>query len=392
MKAQKMRKLLGVLLVVLALLLPYYISNTKFQGDVIRLGMSGPFSGGLNSVGNQFLLGAEIYLQNLNDHGGVNGRKIEIIAKDDRYEPKIAIENVHDLINKEKVFALFGIIGTPVAEAVFPIAIEKRIPFVGAYSGAEFLRNPPNPIVLNARAGDLDEIEKLVQYYADDLKYKRFALFYQNDGYGRAGLNGVKSALAKRNLVLVGEGSYKRNTLSVGNALYEIELCNPEVILMIGSTTPVAEFIKRARKSTKIRKEVQFGLFSFVEPKPLIDLLEGKGAGITFAQVVPSPWTSEVDEVETYRILMRKYYPKEELGHVSLEGYFAARMIAEVFKSLGRDFTKEEFIKALGAFSKTLDETAVSKNRDERCKCLHRVHLSEYVDDDFYSVGKSDER
>ena len=57
---------------------------------------------------------------------------------------------------------------------------------------------------------------------------------------------------------------------------------------------------------------------------------------------------------------MRKYYPKEELGHVSLEGYFAARMIAEVFKSLGRDFTKEEFIKTLGAFSKTLDETAVS--------------------------------
>ena len=392
MKVQKMRKLLGVLLVVLALLLPYYISNTKFQGDVIRLGMSGPFSGGLNSVGNEFLLGAEIYLKNLNDHGGVNGRKIEIIAKDDRYEPKIAVENVHELINKEKVFALFGIIGTPVAEAVFPIAIEKRIPFVGAYSGAEFLRNPPNPIVLNARAGDLDEIEKLVQYYADDLKYKRFALFYQNDGYGRAGLNGVKSALAKRNLVLVGEGSYKRNTLSVGNALYEIELCNPEVILMIGSTTPVAEFIKRARKSTKIRKEVQFGLFSFVEPKPLIDLLEGKGAGITFAQVVPSPWTSEVDEVETYRILMRKYYPKEELGHVSLEGYFAARMIAEVFKSLGRDFTKEEFIKALGAFSKTLDEKAVSKNRDERCKCLHRVHLSEYVDDDFYSVGKSDEQ
>ena len=152
MKAQKMRKLLGVLLVVLALLLPYYISNTKFQGDVIRLGMSGPFSGGLNSVGNEFLLGAEIYLKNLNDHGGVNGRKIEIIAKDDRYEPKIAVENVHELINKEKVFALFGIIGTPVAEAVFPIAIEKRIPFVGAYSGAEFLRNPPNPIQFKSRS------------------------------------------------------------------------------------------------------------------------------------------------------------------------------------------------------------------------------------------------
>lgn len=386
-----MRRLIGVMILASLLFLPYYLSNTKFEGNVIRLGMSGPFSGGLNSVGNQFLLGAEIYLQNLNDHGGVFGRKIEIIAKDDRYEPKIAVENVHDLIAKDKIFALFGIIGTPIAEAVFPIAKEKRIPFVGTYSGAEFLRNPPNPIVLNARASDLDEIEKLVKYYAEDLKYKRFALFYQNDGYGRAGLNGVKTALAKRNLVLVGEGSYKRNTLSVGNALYEIEQCNPEVILMIGSTNAVAEFIKRARKSNKIRQEIQFGLSSFVEPKPLIDILQGDGKGITFAQVVPSPWTSEVEEVENYRVLMHKYYPKEALSHVSLEGYFAARMIVQVFKSVGPEFTKEEFIKALGEFSNTLDANAVSKNRDERCKCLHRVHLSEYVDDDFYSVGQSNE-
>lgn len=385
-----MRQTLAVLLFFFLLSLPYYVFNTKFEGDVIRLGMSGPFSGGLNSVGNQFLLGSEIYFKNLNEHGGVHGLTIEIIAKDDRYEPKIALENVHELIQKEKIFALFGIIGTPIAEAIFPLAVEKRIPFVGAYSGAEFLRNPPNPIVLNARAGDLDEIEKLVHYYTEELKYKRFALFYQNDGYGRAGLNGIKSALAKRNLVLVGEGSYKRNTLSVGNALYEIEMSNPEVILMIGSTTPIAEFIKRARKSQKISKEIQFGLFSFVEPKPLITLLQGNGKGITFSQVVPSPWTAEVQEVENYRSLMRKYYPKEELSHVSLEGYFAARMIAEVLKSVGREFTKEEFIKALSAFSKTLDENAVSKNRDERCKCLHRVHLSEYVDDDFYSVGKND--
>jgi ABC-type branched-subunit amino acid transport system substrate-binding protein len=178
-----MRRLIGAILVASFLLIPYYLSHVTFEGNVIRLGMSGPFSGGLNSVGNQFLLGAEIYLKNLNDNGGVYGRKIEIIAKDDRYEPKIAVENVNELIEKEKIFALFGIIGTPVAEAIFPIAVEKRIPFVGAYSGAEFLRNPPNPIVLNARAGDLDEIERLVKYYAEEQKYKRFALFYQNDSY-----------------------------------------------------------------------------------------------------------------------------------------------------------------------------------------------------------------
>ena len=387
-----MRILIAILLFFLTLIaLPYYIYNQKFQSNTILLGMSGPFSGGLNSVGNQFLMGANLYLANLNEQGGVYDRKIRIIAKDDRYEPRIAIQNVKELIEEDKIFALFGVIGTPVAEAVFPIAQEKRIPFVGAYTGAEFLRNPPNPLVLNARAGDMDEVEKLINYYVNELNLKKIALFYQNDAYGRAGLKGVKSSLERRNLALACEGSYKRNTLSVGNALYEIEQCYPEVILMIGSTMPVGEFIKRARKSEKIDRNVHFGLFSFVEPRQLIDMLAEDGKGITFAQVVPSPWTADVDEVEHYRQLMKKYHPKEALSHVSLEGFFAARMIAEVFKTLGPSFTKEEFIKQLASFSKSLDEKAVSKNRDERCKCLHRVHLSEYVDDDFFSVGKSDD-
>jgi len=387
-----MRKFFAVIaFFLLLILIPYYLFNPKFEGKTIVLGMSGPFSGGLNSVGNQFLRGATLYFSNLNENGGVYGRAIKVVAKDDRYEPRIALENVNTLIEKERVFALFGIIGTPVAEAVFPLAKEKRIPLVGTYSGAEFLRNPSNPLVLNARAGDMDEIEKLVKYYADVLQYKKIALFYQNDAYGNAGLSGVKSALERRNLTLACEGSYKRNTLSVGNALYEIELCRPEVILMIGSTSPVAEFIKRARKSKKMDENVHFGLFSFVEPYHLIELVEKNGKNITFAQVVPSPWTSEVEEVEQYRHLMEKYHPEDPLSHVSLEGFFAARMIAEVFKTVGASFTKEEFIRELGHFSQTLDENAVSKNRDERCKCLHRVHLSEYVENDFFSIGMRDE-
>ena len=141
-KDRGMRKFFSlVFFFVLLMVTPYYVINQKFEGNTITLGMSGPFSGGLNSVGNQFLMGANIYFENLNKTGGVYGREIKIIAKDDRYEPRIAIENVNTLIQKEKIFALFGIIGTPVAEAIFPIAKEKRIPLVGTYSGAEFLRN-----------------------------------------------------------------------------------------------------------------------------------------------------------------------------------------------------------------------------------------------------------
>lgn len=382
-----MRKVIGVIIFLTLCITFYSLSNSQFYGKTIRLGMSGPLSGGLNSVGNQFLMGANLYLKNVNETGGIYGKKVEIIVKDDRYEPKLAVENVNELIHKENVFALFGIIGTSSAEAVFPLVVEHNIPFIGTYSGAEFLRNPPNPLILNARAGDLDEIEQLVHYFADEKKLKRFAMFYQNDSYGRTGLNGLKESLHKRNLSLACEGSYKRNTLSVGNALYEMEQCQPEVIIMMGATNAVAYFIDRARLSKKLSKNLFFGLSSFVEPKPLIHLLDGDGKNLIFAQVVPSPWTSDVEEVERYRDLMKSFYPREDLSYASLEGYFAARMIVEVLKEIGPTLNRQTFINTLSAFSKKLDERAVSTNRDERCRCLHKVHLSEYVDNDFYSVG-----
>jgi len=392
MKAYGMRKFLALILFcTLCMTLFYYYANPTYKENTITLGMSGPLSEGPHGVGYQFLMGAKVYFQHLNENGGVYGRKIEIIAKDDRYEPNITLENVQNFIEKEHIFALFGLIGTPAAEAVFPLVQEKRIPLIGTYSGAHFLRQPPNALVLNARASDRDEIEALVDYLSTKLHAKKFALFYQNDAYGRAGLDEVKKALNKRNLFLCGEGSYKRNTLSVGNALYEIEQCDPDAILMMGATAPVAEFIKRARKSITLRDEVQFGLFSFVEPSDMMSLLEKKGNGITFAQVVPSPWTAEGKEVEHYRELMAQYQPKEKLSYNSLEGYFAARMITEVFKTIGADFTKESFIAELPRFSQMMDEKVLSQNRDERCKCLHRVHLLSYNNGDFFAVGGSHE-
>ncbi len=392
MKAHGMRKFLALILVfILCMTLFYYYTHPTYKENTITLGMSGPLSEGPYGVGYQFLMGAKVFFQHLNENGGIYGRTINIIAKDDRYEPKIALENVHNLIEKEGVFALFGLIGTPAAEVVFPLVQEKHIPLIGTYSGAHFLRQPPNALVLNARASDRDEIEVLVDYFSTKLHAKRFALFYQNDAYGRAGLDEVKKALNKRNLFLCGEGSYKRNTLSVGNALYEIEQCDPDVILMMGATAPSAEFIKRARKSITLRDEVNFGLFSFIEPSDLIQALEKKGKGITFAQVVPSPWTSQGKEVKHYRELMAQYHPKEKLSYTSLEGYFAARMISEVFKTIGERFTKESFIAELPRFSQMMDEKVPSQNRDERCKCLHRVHLLSYVDGDFFAVEGNDE-
>jgi len=139
-------------------------------------------------------------------------------------------------------------------------------------------------------------------------------------------LIGVKAALKKRNIDLVAEGSYKRNTLSVGNALYEISQNRPQVVIMIGATKPTAEFIKRARKDKNL-KGVKFGAISFIGSRMLLNALNEKVENIIFSQVVPSPWGALSQEVGLYRKLMDKYNPEKEYSYVSLEGFFIALLM-----------------------------------------------------------------
>ena len=370
----------------LLVLFPFLPIEKKFSEKEIRLGMSGPFSGSKKNLGKEFLKGAESYFKYINDDGGVYGRFIKVIHKDDRYEPKIAEENAKNLINQDKIFAFFGVIGTPTSKAILPIALKHDIPFLGAFSGARFLRKPPNPLILNARASYEEEAERLISYFVDYKKLTRIAVFYQNDSYGRSGLNGVRKALDKRNLKVIGEGSYKRNTLSVGNALYEISLTRPEAIILVASTMPAVEFIKRARRKDKIIKNIYFGALSFISPKLLVKGLNYETKHIIFSQVVPSPWKSRKKEVILYRELMSKYFPKSEFGFVSLEGYFAARMTTEVFRDAGADFTKSDFIKAMENLKLEIKNNLKSKKLSKRCGCLQRVHLSRYVDGDFKTI------
>ncbi|WP_443082173.1 ABC transporter substrate-binding protein [Sulfurospirillum sp. 1612] len=217
-------------------------------------------------------------------------------------------------------------------------------------------------------------------------KMTRIAVLYQNDSYGRSGLRGIRKALDKRNLKIIGEGSYKRNTLSVGNALYEISLTRPEAIILVGTTNPVAEFIKRARKDDKIIKNIHFGVLSFVSPKLLVKTLHYKTKNIYFSQVVPTPWTSQKETVKAYRKAMKKYFPGHDLGYVSLEGYFAAKMITEVFKSVGETFTKADFIQGMEKLSREIDNNRHPDKVSKKCPCLRLVTISRYINGTFELV------
>ena len=385
-----MNKYIITLAILIAFSLPFINFDSNYDEKEIRLGMSGPFSGSLHTIGDELMLGVNAYFKYINEQGGVYGRKFRVITRDDRYEPKITAENTLELIKDQKIFAFLGFIGTQTSKAALPIAVKYKIPYIGAFSGANFLRETPrNPLVLNGRTSYAKEIEALIEYFVDEEKYTDIAVFYQNDSYGRSGLMGVKTALEKRDMTLVVEGSYKRNTLSVGNALYEISQNKPQVIILIGATKPTAEFIKRARKDDNL-KNVKFGAISFIGSSMLLNALNAKLENIIFSQVVPSPWGALSQEVEIYRDLMDKYYPNKEYSYVSLEGFFIAKMTAELFRRVGKNFTKEDFINQMSHLFQEIENNLDTKESKRVCKCLNSVYLTYYNDGIFWETNEKD--
>ncbi len=279
-----------------------------------------------------------------NNAGGIGGRKLELKSVDDGYEPEKAIEATRKILGEDKVFALVGPVGTPTSKASQPIATEAKVPFIGAFTGAEFLRNPYNRYVVNVRGSYFQETEAWVEHLTKDLGITKIAILYQDDTFGLAGLDGVKIAMAKRNMSLTAAASFKRNTTAVKSALLEIMKGDPEAILTVGPYKPTGEFIKLARQ---VKMKAIFVAISFVGSDALAKELGDKGAGVIVSQVVPFPGDKSIPVVASYHAALAALAPDAKPGFVSLEGYLVGRLVIEALKRIPTEPTREALLDAI---------------------------------------------
>jgi ABC-type branched-subunit amino acid transport system substrate-binding protein len=321
-----------------------YAENGITEKEIV-LGQSCALSGPTAALGTGMRVGLNAYFEKVNAAGGVKGRKIRLISEDDGYEPEKAIEKTRKLIEQDKVFLLIGEVGTPTSSAVVPIAEEAKVPFFGPFTGAEFLRNPYKELVVNVRGSYYQEMEKLAVYLVDDKKLAKIACFYQNDGYGKAGLSGIEIALKKRNMNLVAQGIYERNTVAVKGGLMEIRKAEPQAVIMVGAYKPCAEFIKLAKNIGM--KDVLYCNISFVGTTALKDELGTAGEGCIISQVVNFPWDQSVELVKEYTEAMKQYQPNEKTDFVSLEGYMTGKLFCKIADETGTDLTRESFLKTI---------------------------------------------
>ena len=311
----------------------------------IIVGQSCALTGPAGELGTKMRAGLLASFAKVNAEGGINGRKIRLISKDDGYEPIQAIKNAQEFIEKDKVFLLIGEVGTPTSKAVVPIAEKANVPFFGPFTGAEFLRNPFKKYVINVRGSYYQEMEKHTQYLVDQKKLKKIACFYQNDGYGQAGLNGIKIALEKRGMDLVATGSYERNTVAVKSAILKIRKAQPDAVIMVGAYKPCAEFIKLAKKFGMT--DTLYCNISFVGTGSLMKELGPAGEGCIVSQVVNFPYDESLSLVKEYTAALKQYQPDVNPGFVSLEGYMVGKLFCMVSKAVKGDLTREGLIHAI---------------------------------------------
>ncbi|MCX7220522.1 MAG: ABC transporter substrate-binding protein [Burkholderiales bacterium] len=318
-------------------------AETGVNGKTIVLGQSVALSGPAQQLGTEMRDGALAYFDHINAQGGVNGRQIVLKTLDDGYEADRAAANTKQLIEKEGAFALFGYVGTPTSNAAMPLVNKEEIPFFAPFTGAQSLREPFNRNVFHIRASYFEETEKIVDH-STTLSLKRIAVFYQNDAYGKAGLEGVTRALKKRNIEVVGLATVERNSVDVTAAVAKLKLAKPQAVIMISAYTSCAAFIKEMIKDTSAAPV--FWNISFVGSQALSKELGKDGRGVMISQVMPAPWEDITAVVKEYKNLYANK-PGREVGYVSLEGFIAAKVMVEGLKRAGSSLTRDGLIRAL---------------------------------------------
>jgi branched-chain amino acid transport system substrate-binding protein len=347
--------------------------NQGITADHITFGQIAALTGPAGIMGTDLKLGIDAAFAEANAKGGVLGRKLSLESHDDGYEPPRALAALRDVVAADSVLGLIGNVGTPTASAMQQMAKEHNLPVIGAMTGAGFLRAPGQPNVLNLRASYDAEGEAWAELLVTQRKYRKIAVLYQDDGFGRAGLAAITKALAARDVELVAQGTYQRNTIAVKAALLDIRRKRPQAVVLVATAKPLSTFLATA---AELHFAPTFVSISFGADQVAAEL-GPRGAGLITSQVVPSPWDSSLPSVAAYQAALKVADPKATPGYTSFEGYLAGRLAISALEATGKDLTRDKFVAAMAALKDVkIDELTLTFGKDDN-QGLDQVFLTE---------------
>jgi branched-chain amino acid transport system substrate-binding protein len=337
--------------------------NSAFRGvtdSEIRFGISAAFTGPAKELGQNMKRGIETAFNVANANGGVYGRRLRLIGADDGYEPARAAVTMKQLYENDQVFGLVGNVGTPTAVVAVPYALDRKMLFFGAFTGAGLLRNdPPDRYVFNYRASYAEETAAVVNYLVKmrRLLPEQIAVFAQQDAYGDSGFAGVEKAIRSLqggNEIPILRLNYKRNTVDVDDAVAQLQQNSTQLqqkrhipikaVIMVPTYRAAAKFIEKTRN---LYPDMIYTSVSFVGSTALANelMLLGKkyATGVIVTQVVPAV-DGHSSLVLEYKSALAKYFPGDAADYVSLEGYVDGKVLIAALQRNGVQLDTEKLV------------------------------------------------
>ncbi len=343
------RRLILILMVAL-LLTPSFTSAKEVPGVTdteVVIGWTTPLSGPA-ALWGVTALGGKAYADYINDQGGIHGRKIKMILKDDGYNPTRAINNLQEM--KGKVFAVSALLGTAVLHAARDFCPENKIPLITPYGNVRIWAKMPKDrlrYIFVAYTDYEDEGEYLTKYAVKNLASKKIAVFYQNDDYGKMGLSGVRKGLVDMpgQAELVATVSYEVTERALGAHALKLKESGADTLIYYGTMTHCALIVKETAKiGHRPKVLVSFPLGDPIMYKVAGDVWEGTYIALPGNSGVPGS-DPEADKVVE---ILKKYDPKlAGKEYLALFGAVSMMHVVEGLKNAGRRLTPSKMIKGM---------------------------------------------
>lgn len=332
-----------------------FLSSTSLSASAseIVLGQVAPFSGPLAPTGAGYRSGINLYIAATNASGGIHGNRLKLLSIDDEYKSEQTVKLAREMIRDSKPLALIGVVGTGNVDALLKEKVleESDTPLIGVRTGASALVNSGNPLLFFTRASYADEISKIVELYTMTGN-TRFAVLYQNDGFGQDGLASAEKIVAQFKGQIVAKGSYEKNTTDVAAAVKTIAAASPQTVIMVSNTAASAEFVKQMRAVGSVS---QLTTLSTTDgPQVVAKIGANLAKGLAITQVVPAPSNLVVPLIKEFQAAHKRFAPPDTpMNHTMIEGYLAAKIVGEGIRKAGSNPTHKQLrdaLKSLRAF------------------------------------------
>jgi branched-chain amino acid transport system substrate-binding protein len=323
--------------------------DTGATDTEIKIGQTVPFSGPASAYASIGKTQAA-YLKMINEQGGINGRKLNLIQYDDAYSPPKAVEQVRKLVEGDEVLFTFQIIGTPSNAAVQKYLNTKKVPQLLAATGATRFSDPQNaPWTIGFNPNYQSEARIYAKYILKNHPDAKIGILYQNDDLGRDYVTGLKTGLGeKATTMIVGETSYELSDPTVDSQIVKLKSLGAD--LLYDASTP--KFAAQA-----IKKVADLGW----KPVHILDINASpvsatlKPAGLDISKGIIStnygkdpgdPQWKDDAGVKAYFAFMDKYYPEgDKLNTVNSYGYSTSELLVHILRQCGDDLTRENVMR-----------------------------------------------